>query len=161
MAIGACLERYIVRALGSVETVFERLIFLASLRDAYSGRYLHEGWQQVASAEDVHQTLLRKHQESFEAALRLSLVELTKQLRFHFQSVGQPERETSLLWVETELFREFVPLGCPLVLRELFVSQVRTALEVLRRLPGWPDLAAPIASLRSQPGQSPLPRWTN
>lgn len=156
-----CLERYIARALGSVETVFEQLIFLGSLRDAYTSHYLHEGWQQVASAEDVHQALLRTHQASFEATLRVSLLELSKQLRLHFQSVGQCERETSVLWLEAEPFRDLVPLGCPPVLRELFISQVRTALEVLRRLPEWSELGGPAASLRLQPGQSPLPQWTN
>lgn len=161
MARVGCLERYIARALGSVETVFEQLIFLGSLRDAYTGRYLHEGWQQTASAEDVHQGLLRAHQASFEAVLRVSLPELSKQLRLHFHSAGQCERETSALWLEAEPFRDLVPQGCPQVLRELFISQVRAALEVLSRLPEWSELAGPAASLRLQPGQSPLPQWTN
>lgn len=155
------LERYIARALGSVETVFEQLIFLGSLRDAYTGRYLHDGWQQAASAEDVHQALLRTHQASFEAALRVPLLDLSKQVRLHFKSAGQSERETSLLWLEAEPFRDLVPQGCSPVLRELFISQVRTALEVLCRLPEWSELAGPAASLRLQPGQSPLPQWTN
>ena len=156
-----CLEGYIARALGSVETVLEQLIFLGSLRDAYTGRYLHEGWQQVSSAEDVHQTLLRTHQAAFEATLQVSLIELSKLLRLHFQSAGHCERETSLLWLESEPFRDLVPHRCPPVLRELFISQVRSALEILRRLPDWTELAGPTASLRSRPGRSPLPQWTN
>src|ERR1700752_1414833 len=125
MASVGCLQRYIARALGWVETVLEQLIFLASLRDPYTGRYLHEGWQQTASAEEVHRALLRTHQASFDVALRVSLLELSKQLRLHFHSAGQCERETTLLWLEAEPFRDLVPQGCPPVLRELFFSQVR------------------------------------
>jgi hypothetical protein len=145
------------RAVCSADTVFDQLIFLGSLRDAYTGRYLHEGWVRVASPEEIHRQLGRAHQSSFESVVKLSIVELSKQLRFHFQSIGRSERETSLLWLEAEPFRDLIPPGCSAVLRELFISQVKTALEVLSRVPDWADLRAPIALPHSQPDQSPLP----
>lgn len=153
----ASLERYIRRAVCSADTVFEQLIFLGSLRDAYTGRYVHEGWVQIVSPEEIHQGLRGAHQASFESVLRLSVIELGKQLRSHFLSIGQPERKTSLLWLEAEPFRDLIPHGCPPVFRELFVSQVKAALEVLCRAPDWPHLRAPIALPHSLPGQSPLP----
>jgi len=161
MARIVSLERYIERALSSADTVFEQLIFLGSLRDAYTGRYLHEGWMRVASPEEVHQRLRQAHQVSFESVLRLSVVELGRQLRFHFESIGEPEGKTSLLWLEAEPFRDLIPPECSPVLRELFVSQVKTALEVLRRVPDWPDLRAPIVLQHSRPDRSLLPQWSN
>lgn len=153
------LERYIANAVSSADTVFDQLIFLGSLRDTYTGRYLHEGWMRVASPDEIHQGLLHAHQLRFESVLRFSVVELSKHLRLHFQSVGRPERETSLLWLEAEPFRTLIPQGCSPVLREIFVSQVRTALEVLRRVPEWPQLKGPVELLRLQPDQSLLPHW--
>ena len=153
------LERYVTEAVRSLDTTFERLVFLASLRDGYSGQYLHEGWVRVAPTAEIHQALRTLHQSSFESILRLPLVELTRELRFHFASVNQPERETSVLWLEAEPFRTLIPQGYSSVFRETFVSQVKTALEVLCRVPEWPQLKGPVELLRSQPDQSPLPQW--
>ena len=68
-------------------------------------KYLHEGWMRIASPEKIHQELRRAHQVSFESVLQLSVIELGRQLRFHFQSIGQPEGKISLLWLEAEPFR--------------------------------------------------------
>lgn len=161
MARVGSVERYIAQVVRSVGTDFERLVFLGSLRDAYSGRYLHEGWLRVASPEEIHQVLQGAHQLSFESVLVLSLMDLSKQLRFHFQSLNQSEREASLLWLEAEPFRDLIPRGCSPALRELFVSQVRTALAVLLHTPDWAELAGPAALPRPLPDQSRLPHWAN
>jgi hypothetical protein len=157
----ASLKRHIARSLNAAGGNFARLVFVGSLRDAYTGRYLHEGWGQVAPAEEVHRSLRTVHQEIFAAVLRLSLLDLAKELRMHFQSLAQPERETAELWLETEPFRDLMPQGCARSLRELFVSQIRTALEVLRRAPGWAALSGRAASPPPLPDQSPLLQWLN
>lgn len=161
MARVGSLERYIARALGSVNTDFERLVFLGSLRDVYTGHYLHEGWVRVASPDEIHHVLQGVHQLSFDSVLRLSLMDLSKQLRFHFQSVSQPERDTSLLWLESEPFRDLVPQGCSPVARDLFVSQIKTALNVLWQAPDWSELVGPVALPHPLPDQSPLLQWVH
>lgn len=155
------LKHYIAQAVRSADTPFAALIFFGSLRDAYSGRYIHEGWGQTGSAEEIHSALSDTHQLAFNSVLRLSLVELTKQLRLHFQALNQRERETSMRWLDAEPFRELIPQGCSVVWRELFVSEVKTALEVLCRVPEWPELAVPAASPLRRPDLSPLLQWLN
>ncbi len=155
------LERQIARSLNSAGGHFARLVFIGSLRDAYTGHYLHEGWGQIVSAEEIHETLRGVHQDIFVAVLRFSLLDLAKEIRLHFRSLSQPEGETAALWLETEPFRDLIPQGCSLSSRELFVSQVTTALEVLRRAPDWRELSGPVASPPPLPDQSPLLRWLN
>lgn len=153
------LKRYIAQALERAESLFERLVFVASLRDSYTGRYLHQGWSGVAASEEVHAVLKTVHESLFKSGLSLSVLELSKELRFHFRTREQTERETSILWLETEPFRDLIPRGCSHALREFFISQMRAALEVLCRAPEWGEIAGPIASLRSQLDQPPLLRW--
>jgi hypothetical protein len=161
MAKADALKRYILQAVRSADTVFESLVFLGSLRDAYTGRYLHEGWGGTASAEEIHHALREFHVWNFGSVLRLPIVDLSKQLRFHFRKLEQPERETSLLWLEAEPFRDLIPQACAPVLRELFISQVKTALEVLCRDPDWVELKEPISLPHPQPDQLPLLQWLN
>lgn len=155
------LKRHIARALNSAGGLFARLVFVGSLRDAYTGRYLHEGWGQVSSAAEVHATLRGVHSEVFVSVLNLSLLDLARELRLHFLSLSQPESETAFLWLEIEPFRDLIPQGCSLSSRELFISQITTALEVLRRAPDLPELSAPVASPPPLPDQSPLLHWLN
>jgi hypothetical protein len=153
------LDHYISRAVRSADTAFERLAFLGSLRDSYNGQYIHEGWAQIASAEEIHRAVGELHQSSFDCVLRLSVIELCKQLRFHFQSSRQPEREISLRWLEAEPFRVLIPQGYQPALRELFISNIQTALAVLQRVPDWRELTGPAALPHPQPDQLPLRRW--
>ncbi len=155
------LRRYVARALNSADSLFARLIFVGSLRDAYSGRYLHEGWSGMSSVDEVHAILCDAHQSAFLAVLRLPLLDLSRELRRHFQSLNQPENETALLWLEIEPFRDLVPQGYLPEWRELFVSQIRIALKVLQRAPDWTELSEPIASPPPPPDQSRLLQWLN
>ena len=155
------LKRYIARALNATDSLFARLVFLGSLRDGYTGRYLHEGWSGVASEEDVHAALREIHKTAFISVLRLPLLELSKELRHHFQSLDQPESDTALLWLEAEPFRDLIPQGSSPAMRELFVSQIRFALEVVHRAPDWEELKGPISLPPPLPDQSPLLPWLN
>ena len=155
------IKHYLAQAVHSSETPLSALIFLGSLRDAYSGRYLHEGWGAMASPEEIHRVLRETHQSIFHSVLRLSLTELSKQLRMHFRTVGQPERETCGWWLEVEPFRDLIPQGCSETLRELFVSKVRTALQVLCHAADWSELAAPAALPERPLDRSHLLQWLN
>src|SRR5256885_14509271 len=146
------LTRYMAQALHSADTPFCALVFFGSLRDAYSGPYLHEGWGQMASVEEIHSVLRETHQALFDSVLRLSLIDLSNQLRMHFQSLNQLERETCVRWLEVEPFRDLIPQGCSVVVRELFVSEVKTALEVLCHAPDFFFLMIP-----PPPASSPFP----
>jgi hypothetical protein len=66
--------------------------------------------------------------------------------------------ETSRLWLEVEPFRDLIPQGYSPAFRELFVSNVRTALEVLCLAPEWSELASSVASRHSLLGQPLQPR---
>jgi hypothetical protein len=153
------LKPYLSRALNSADGLFARLVFVGSLRDTYTGRYLHEGWGRVASADEIHTVLSSVHQKLFWSILRLPLIDLSKELRLHFRLLNEPEPRTVLLWLEAEPFRDLIPPGCSPALRELFVSQVTTALEVLRRAPDWSELSGPVASPPPPPDQSLLLHW--
>ena len=153
------LKRYIAQAIQCSDTPFDALVFFGSLRDAYSGRYLHEGWVQTGSAEEMHSALRETHQWLFNSILKASLPEMSRQLRTHFQSLNQPERETCAWWLEFEPFRDLIPQSCSILVRELFLSKIRAALEVLYRAPDWSELVVPAASPLQPLDQSLLLQW--
>ena len=148
------LNRQVRHTFSYLPTPFSQLSFLTSLRDPYTGRYLHEGWYWVGSADEVHVSLRRVHEETFELVMKLPLVEVCRELRRHFESVGKPEESSARLWLNLEPYREMIPEGCSELERSLFLSQMKTALTILLSVPRWPLLQEPDA----WPSQPPAPQ---
>jgi hypothetical protein len=155
------ISRYLQNLLDGFPSAFVQLVFLSSLRDPYTGRYLHEGWANVFSPEEVNRALRETHRSVFEAVVNLSLMDLSRQLRKHFDSLGQVEVRVANLWLETEPYYEMIPAGCSVLARRFFISQFRSALQVLIQAPGWTYLEEPAASPLLQPAPEPRPRWLN
>ncbi len=131
------LLRNVCRSLDALPAPFARLLFLGSLRDPYTGRYLHEGWASLASAAEVHELTRQLHILCFLEVIDLPLEALCAQMRDQINARGGPRQETAKAWLEGESFREMIPLGRSSQEREFFLSQMRAALHVLsqRELP--------------------------
>ena len=155
------VSRYLLHTMSVLPTPFARLIFLTSTRDHYTGQYFHDGWASESSAEEVSVALGRMHRQVFEAVTSLPLLDLCREIRGHFDSLGEAESRTANFWMETEPYREMVPSGYPDLARKLFISQVRLALEVLVQDPNWEQLAELAASPRPPLGPGHQPHWLN
>ena len=155
------MSRYLQNLLDGLPSVFVQLVFLSSLRDPYTGHYLHEGWANVFSPEEVNRAIRETHRSVFEAVVNLSLMDLSRELRKHFDSLGQVEVRVANLWLETEPYYEMIPEGCSVLARRFFISQFRSALQVLIQAPGWTYLEESDASPLPQPLPEPRPRWLN
>jgi hypothetical protein len=147
------ISRYLSRVVDSLPSPFAQLAVLASLRDSYTGYHLQEGWVTVCSTGELNVTLRDMHHSVFASVARLSLVELSQELRTHFRSIGEVERSAATLWLDTEPYCDMIPEGCSSLSRKYFISQVRLALELLVHAPSWEYLAEPTSSLPNQLSQ--------
>src|SRR5208282_518221 len=91
MLRGDSLSRYLSQALSSLSGPLASLTFLASMRDHYNGRYLHEGWASFGSPAEVHEMLRSTHVAVFESLLGLSVIDLARALRSHILSLAEEE----------------------------------------------------------------------
>lgn len=120
------------KSLSALPNPFAQLAFLSSLCDSYTGRYLHEGWISLGNMEEIHQGLRQRHHAVLTEVMELSVADLAAQIQEHLKEHSS-EPQIARMWLEMEPFREMIPAGCSTLEREFFVSQVRTALELLRR----------------------------
>jgi hypothetical protein len=155
------VSRYLLHAMSVLPTPFSRLIFLTSMRDHYTGQYFHDGWASESSPEEVNTALTKMHRQVFELVASLPLLDLCKEIRGHFDSLGETELRTASFWIETEPYREMIPSGYPDLARKLFISQVKLALEVLVQAPSWNLLEEPVASPHPQLDPGYPPHWLN
>lgn len=128
-------------------TCFSRLAFLASVRDPYTGRYLHEGWAVQSSVEHVHEILRQTHKDVFNLVLNMPLTRFCGELKGYLESLAGKQERTISLWLELQSYRDMIPEGVSHSSRAFFLSQIKVALKVLLRTPEWSPIQAQSASL--------------
>jgi len=112
------------KTLSQIPTVFGRLVYLASLRDAGTGRYSHEGLVRLLGREDADRTLCHSHHQVFSQWLGFSLAEQKSDLDEYLQVAGSPRYAVH--------YRNLVPATARDVERQLYLTDLETLLELLK-----------------------------
>jgi hypothetical protein len=122
---------------------FNRLIYVASLRDYNTGRYHHYGLENRYSSEAVDEGLRRCHAQTFEALVTLPLQEQTQDLLRFFESLKAERSRLVEVWQRLRAYQMLPPEDCHPLARELFNKNVEIILEVLRATDLWELLDDP------------------
>jgi len=155
---GEAHEDFCVRSLARIPSALERLIYIASTRDYNSGVYQHEGLAGRFGAGAAAQALEYAHWEVFQTVSLLSLRRLTEELHRYMESSREQPIAFLNAWQKLEPYRVAIPLRVDPTIAELFNSNVKIALAVLRhRLAERPDPPQAALLPPSPAPQSPLP----
>jgi hypothetical protein len=117
--------------LAAIPGPFERLTYLASLRDLSSNLYEHAGLEALYRPEAVQQALAQCHEEIFERILETPLAMQEKDLRAYLSTMPDGLHATVNNWKKLEAYRTLLPAEAPDYLKELFCSNVRALLDIL------------------------------
>jgi hypothetical protein len=112
---------------------FARLVHISSLRDLSTGRYEHAGLSVLYPDEAVQQALEMCHEQIFERILESPLKQQEGDLKMCLESMASGYRQTVEHWLRMEAFRVLLPEDAPGYLKELFCSNMRALLEILRQ----------------------------
>lgn len=126
------IQDFTLTTLAAIPNTFGRLAYLASLRDLSSGRYEHAGLAAVYPAEAIQQALGQCHEELFQRLLEMPLELQELDLRECLAGMGPGLAATALHWQQMEVYRVLIPEQAPEYLRDLFCSNLRALLELLR-----------------------------
>ncbi len=120
------------RTLAQVPTSFGRIAYLASLRDANSGRYQHFGLAQIYSLEEAAEALLASHIEAFGEWLNYPLARQKSDLEEYLGSLEEDRTRVLETWLALSPYRNLIPTDATAAQRELFVCDLELILELLR-----------------------------
>jgi hypothetical protein len=112
------------KTISQIPTHFGRLRYLASLRDAHTGKYTHQSLNSALGADDADRLLCHAHHKVFSEWLCFSLAEQKADLDDFLSS---PQRQISF-----QECRDLVPAGAREVERQLFVTDLEMVLELMR-----------------------------
>ncbi len=126
------VQDFTLTTLAAIPGQFARLTYVSSLRDLSSGRYEHAGLAALYPDAAIQQALQLCHEQIFERILETPLAIQLKDLQACLAGMegGLPVAVSH--WRRMEAYRVLVPEQSPDYLKELFCSNLRALLEILR-----------------------------
>jgi hypothetical protein len=110
-----------------------RILYLSSLRDCNSGRYLHPQLSANLGIDEAHRALSACHDRIFLRLLTVPIAQYVLQLEEYIR-YARIERNTILAtWQSLEAYRATVPVRALPVYRDIFFLNVEVALLILEQ----------------------------
>lgn len=144
-AVQRAYEDLLRRSLSSISGDLARLIYLASTRDYNTGRYHHDGLAARFQMEIACQALELAHREIFHRIAARSLEELVREMDLYVNSSRQNRDEVLQVWQKLEPYRVALPVNVDAVAAQLFVSNIKLALAILRQRLVRQELGVPAS----------------
>lgn len=120
------------RTLARLPGDVSRLVYLASSRDLSTGRYSHDGLAFHFSENVASKAMAACHMEIFDRLLFCSLEELIEELQDYISSTEVRPGDVLRSWKHLGSYRVTIPLECDTLAAEIFLSNVKIALEILQ-----------------------------
>lgn len=126
------VQDFTLTTLAGIPGHFARLAYIASLRNLSSGRYEHEGLAAIYPDEALQQALQLCHEQIFEGVLETALASQLEDLKDCLAAMEGGIRVAVTHWSGMESYRVLIPERSPEYLKDLFCSNLRALLEILR-----------------------------
>ena len=108
---------------------FERLAYLAGLREVSSGRYIHDQLAETYGVEPVNQVIAKCHEEVFERLLEMPLS--SQEAGFRSYVTAMPGSYLENVERCRRVASSWVPPQSPSYLTELYASNLAALLELI------------------------------
>ena len=126
-------------ALDDLPNDLTRMLFLASLRDCNSGRYLHLQLTQRMGVEETDHALSICHQQIFRKLLNTPASGYALQLEEYIRYTRADRRLVLDTWQSLQAYRSTIPVHASPLYCELFCLNIEVALTILNDSRTWAE----------------------
>ena len=126
--------------LSRILSLFGQLVYLASLRNLNTGLYEHWGLAQIYGEDETDHALGQAHRLAFFRWLCLTLEQQKSDLELYVCGLDIDRRTIVRNWLNLEPYQNLVPTAVQDMEKQLYLSDFRVLLELLRNEQG---IAAP------------------
>jgi hypothetical protein len=126
-------------ALDDLPNDLTRILYLASLRDCNSGRYLHPQLSQKVGVEEADHAISVCHQQIFEHLLRTPASAYALQLEEYIRYTRADRSVVLDTWQSLQAYRSTIPVHASPLYCELFCLNIELALTILKDSRTWAE----------------------
>ena len=123
------------RSLSRISGDLARLFYLASTRDYNTGQYRHDGLAARFRVEIACKALELAHRQIFYRIAAYPLERLVGEVEVYVSASQQSREEILQVWQKLEPYRVALPVNVNVALAQLFVSNIKLAVAIVRRRP--------------------------
>ena len=132
--------------LSQIPSIYGRLVYLASLRDANSGIYRHHGLSAAFGREESLGAMRKSHEDTFREWLSLPLPPKSADLATYFQNVDENPRQVVIYLARARPYLSQIPDSASPAQRRQFKMEMEILLELIKNDSAgerFPDSARP------------------
>jgi tRNA(Met) C34 N-acetyltransferase TmcA len=118
--------------LSQIPSVFGRLVYLASLRNANSGRYEHHGLALIFGEDEANKALKKSHSQLFAEWLAFNVEQQKADLDLYISSLFEDKRTVVETWLKLAPYRNLIPSAVRGVERRLYIADLTALMELLK-----------------------------
>lgn len=118
--------------LAQIPSVFGRMVYLAALRDTNSGQYEHHGLALIFGGGEADRALRRTHIQTFSEWLCFNIEQQKADLDLYLSALYDDRPHVIETWLRLEPFRSLAPSSATKAETDLYLSDFRLLLELLR-----------------------------
>ena len=126
-------------ALSDLPNDLTRMLYLASLRDCNSGRYLHPQLSQTLGVEEADRAISICHQQIFRNLLNTPASGYALQLEEYIRYTRADRAVVLDTWQSLQAYRSTIPVHASALYSELFCLNVELALTILKDSRAWAE----------------------
>ncbi|HEX3740207.1 MAG TPA: hypothetical protein VHV29_10825 [Terriglobales bacterium] len=126
-------------ALDNFPNDLTRMLYLASLRDCNSGRYLHPELSPTIGMEEADYALSICHDQIFRRLLKAPVREYALQLEEYIRYTRAERSVVLATWRSLQAYRSTVPVNSLPVYADLFCLNIELALTILKDSRVWAE----------------------
>ena len=118
--------------LSQIPTIFGRLVYLSSLRDANAGKYEHHGLALVFGEKESDRALKASHHAAMTEWLNFGLEQQKADLDLYLSQLTFDKQTIIASWLQMAPYRNLPPASIKGPARKLFVSDLEALLSLLK-----------------------------
>ena len=118
--------------LAQIPSVFGRLVYLASLRNANTGRYEHHGLALICGADEANKALKDSHSRVFADWIAFNIEQQKADLDLYLAGLAEDKRVVVDTWVKLAPYQSLIPADVRGVEKELYISDLSALMELLK-----------------------------
>jgi hypothetical protein len=118
--------------ISQIQTVFGRLVYLASLRNSNNGCYEHHGLALVFGEDEANRALKNSHAAVFAEWLSFNLEQQKADLDLYISSLFEDKRLVVETWIGLAPYKNLIPVSVRGVEKRLYIADFTALLELFK-----------------------------